>query len=131
MDISEAIGKIVGKQETIKLAGIDIIVYPLTYAEYLLALEMSPKAVYSAEELKIYEETGELPLKTPDTATTIEAIKQELYVIEVTLKKNDPDFDVKLLANNMKVFYAFEPLFERVWKISSPNIDIVKKKGSA
>ena len=130
INVSDAIKKIVGEQKTISLAGSDITIYPLTYAEYLTALEMAPKAIYSMEELEEYEKTGHLPVKTPDTEVTIAAIKQELYVIGVTLKKNDPNFDIKTLQEDMRIFYTFEPLFEEVWKLSSPSDGVLKKKDS-
>jgi len=129
MNVSTAIDKIVGKRRTVMIGDEEVIAYPLTYEEYLTAMQMAPKSAYTIEELKEHVKTGEpLPLKSHSKEYAIGIIKQEMYVISRTLLKNDPTFDIKILEKDMAVFFLFEPLFKDVWESSNPDPEVVKKK---
>ena len=128
MNISEAMKQISGIEETMEIGGQDVILYPLTYEEYLKAIQMAPKGLYTAQELQEYERSGELPLKLPDSDMTVQALKQQMYVIGVTLGKNDPSFDIAELGKNMRMFYAFQPIYQKVWAASTPDAEMIKKK---
>ena len=130
MEIMEAIDRIVGTKKTIEIGGTEITVFPLTYEEYLKALRMAPPATYTAEELEEYDKTEKLPLKPVDAITAQKAMEQQMYVIGVTLKKNDATFDINALKADIRLFYAFQPLYNAVMEESNPSGDMIKKKDS-
>ena len=132
MKLNEAIKQMLSEPEEMVLSlpnGINytIKVFPLTMAEFMHSVAMQPESPFTAAELEEYRATKKVPDKVFSKDSQVKSMLYNTYIIERTLLKNDPEFDVKIIENDVRYYEALLPLCEAVLEITSPPTSLAKK----
>ena len=130
MDVNKVCKMLLGEPEKVIIEGQELEAFPLDPLEWIKVLELTPQDIpeMTPEEEAEFKETKLIPASVIlrlSNATNVMLFRQKLYVLEVTLKKNDGNFDMENL--NVRVAQKLTPLYDKVMELSQPPPELKKK----
>jgi len=135
MDVNKVCKMLLGEPEKVIIEGQELEAFPLDPLEWIKVLELNPQNLpdMTLDERQEYNKSG--GKKSPPSlirritpADQILLFRQKLYVLEVTLIKNDKNFDKGNIMMNL--CDKLTPLFNKVMEITQAPEEIKKKVDS-